>query len=532
MRSWLGVTEGESDEALEAMWVLCGCDYLLDGAEHLGARGVARLLRLLLRSTPSGGRTAVGLVQRLRARMSQPGAAHQAALALQDGGCTGCAKCGHEKHPRRLCPHPDCAEVEGGRRCIPKDEGAECGCGFHASETDRFVARSLEKARSTGGFLPAFDKAVAAFRAERARAREAALVAQRSAGGGLLSWRHRPDVAALSVLLSRLGWSPDTVLGKTMPTLLQWDASHLGAPECILRPRSVRKECGEGGSHGVPSHYAFYVEWEAAAPGGGAEADRYLALVNDKSKKELRALRASLLREHSGELLAEFEDARAAKLAADAAAAARKADKARKAEKAVRGQMHMGSFFPVKAKPALSGGSSQEKSASGRPAEEEEEEADGDASDGSASSDMPHGWRGPPPSSPSKRASPRAGAAGAAGHTTPPKKLRPTTDATPARTPPPPTQSDLSRFLSGAGATPLTVPPPAAAAAAAAGPGAAAAVPRPPRNRSLWTTTGEGHLAAGQELVIDLTFSPEASQRTPTGAGLPQSQDDDVIILS
>jgi len=550
LRDWLGVTEGPAEEALECLWVLAGCDYCLSGAEKLGAKGTHRLLRCLLLPTPRGGRTAAGLAQHLQRRMASPDAAHDAALLLQSKQCSGCPTCGHERHGRSACAHPACASAPAqSARCAPLRAGGACECAWHRAETERFVARSLEKAMDTPGFSAQFAARVGAFRSERARARAAALAAQAAAGGGKLAPSARPSLQALAPLFASLGpdagWAADKVHSKALPALLQWDASHPGGPAApgALRVARVAGACKTGASLGVSSCHAFRVEWAASGGAADAEAQRSLQLMADKP--ELRTLRASLLRSHAAELLAEFE-LRPAK--GGKAAGGKKAGKVAAADAQ---QPRINALFPAIAAPAPRRSASSECT-SGRSARSSGS-GDGDGgggggcesvragaaaggaeSDGgdSSSSDLPPGLPGLPPvgrRAPSAQQDCKRGSPAKAKAATPPKKPK-------AAAQPPqgrrdsmqtPQQAGIARFLAPArrAETPATE---AAAVAAAPPPVAPAAGLRLTSRKQLWRTEADavgGGWRAGDGLCIDLITPPHSQP--------PRSEEaEDVIVLS
>ena len=369
-----------------------GCDYNVDGAEHVGVRGCLRAAQQLLRDTAGaaagGGDT--GLLAALRAAFDAP---VDPALAVLRG-CTGCKRCKHEggTSSRRLkhlasdgCVACGTACADGGGPlrsggCVEAPADAPCSCAWHVAGEARALARVVARAAATPGFVARFDSGVTAFRRETAAAEAAARAAVPPTGR--FAWTQRPDVARLSSLLARLGpgaadkeptgFPAKAVLSKTLSLLLLWDLAHAGAPPACFQLDAVLKRSkvgdklrtGAGGAAGGADAGAaeaddaadddaaecFSVTWRAAAwipaddEAAWKQAEEGLAIAavtgaGASAAKIYRTLPASVLRAHAPAQLAAFvasearaaaeEEAKASKR--EAAAAKRAAANARRA---------------------------------------------------------------------------------------------------------------------------------------------------------------------------------------------------------
>ena len=353
VRSLFGLSsQCDCHETLVAFALLAGCDYAVDGVDGVGAAGVVRALRHLITSLPrnTSSITDAGLLDHIKQ------------LLLPDNGdaskrvqhCTGCQHCGHDSGGSGRVPHSinhrknGCVQCGLTLGCLPKAADASCSCPWHASAEERHVLKVLGKARNTTDFVKLYDGRVAAYSDQRASARAVAQQHVNNAARSdaqLLRWGSRPDIDRLFDIVKVINWNRDTVLRKTLPLLLLWDATHPGAAGratgTCFKVSKVVKPSGEGAACGLPAGTAYMVQW-AAFPDVAQTADVKLALEllskqtkNDaaESKKEkpasedVHVLWTRILRQHAAGLLAACEADCAAKQERKDQAARRKADR-------------------------------------------------------------------------------------------------------------------------------------------------------------------------------------------------------------
>ena len=578
VKACFGVASGDVHEVLVAFALLAGCDYAIDGASGVGAVGVVRALKHMLSTLP--GTDGTGLLAHIKQRLSDPDTDEASQTALKALACTGCLHCGHDsggaskvahssKHKKGGCL--DCGTTLG---CLPKPHGCQaCTCPFHAGSDARHVAKVLDRARKTPGFLQRFDARVATFASELAGARKAALLAVGLAGSSssaLLRWASRPDVDRLSAIMGpggSPGWTRETLLRKVLPLLLLWDATHRDCRAACFKVAKVLKPSGEGAKFGLPPASAFAVEWVARPDLSASQAEdaalgfRLMAKKKEAGQEgggetmaaaDVHVMWTHVLADHCRPLLAACQAEVAAKEAHKAKAAARKAElDAKRAQDALtqpkicallatvqpraaaaspagaarpqgKGTAALGHYDDAMPTPlpTQSGGSSEGyRTAFGLPRDDDEVDGafgataayDSDVEEEEA---LPSGWADRP--SAVKRGSPVKPAAGG----TPPKKAKPS-PARPAAaaTPVPATaqrQSNIGSFFGRQqDPTPATVePPPRGDGPARARSGAA---------RQLGFAAAPGPIT--EEEVVDLTASPQETQAATAAAH-------DVIDLS
>jgi hypothetical protein len=580
VKACFGLSSGDCHEVLVAFALLAGCDYAVDGASGVGAVGVARALKHMLSTLPGDG---TGLLEHIKQRLSDPDTDEASHTALKAVACTGCLHCGHDsggaskvahssKHKRSGCA--GCGTPFG---CLPKPEGMSCACPFHAGSDARHVAKVLDRARKTPGFLQRFDARVAAFKSELASARTAALLAVGSAADGRsssssgrtpLRWASRPDVDRLSAVMGpggTCGWSRDTLFRKILPLLLLWDATHRDCRAACFKVAKVLKPSGEGAKFGLQPASAFAVQWAARPDLSAAQAeDAALGLrLLAKPQKEtaggtdggsengtlaaadVRVMWTHVLDEHCRPLLAACQAEVAAKEAHKAKAAARKAElDARRAQEALTQPKISALLATIQprsaaspggaprpqgkalgpyddamppALPSWSGDNSEGyRTAFGLPRDDDEVDGAAYDSDVEGEEALPSGWADRP--SAVKRGSPVKPSQNG----TPPKKAKPSpARAAAAATPVPATvQRSIRGFLGRQqeDPTPATVEaPPQGAGPARARSGAA---------RQLGFAAAPGPGPITEEEVIDLTASPQDTQKAAAAAG------HDIIDLS
>ncbi|KAA6428448.1 MAG: flap endonuclease GEN protein 1 [Trebouxia sp. A1-2] len=314
IQSMLGIEAGGPD-ALVALSLLCGGDYAVKGAEHVGSRQAIRLVHHLLQ----GCQNDEEVLDKLSDLVADPPDPEMELLSAQ--GCTGCKRCKHagnrkgsiQKHtnhnPCSCCPDDFVQEYQ---TCEAHPE-LPCQCDFHVKEPQRHIDKAVRRIQATPGFTGKAAEAAAAYHKQRQQAATAVeLVRRRYAvpAGQTLSWMKRPDVHKVA---QQLDWlSEDAVRSKLLPLLMQWDLCHPHEAECEFVAEGISKVHVQKADK-EEDCWRYMLRWYRL-PHVNAQLVEADNLWLKKSDSEKRSVKISLVRQHKPELTRMFEQEQRDKL--------------------------------------------------------------------------------------------------------------------------------------------------------------------------------------------------------------------------
>ncbi|KAL0042957.1 hypothetical protein WJX79_005070 [Trebouxia sp. C0005] len=314
IQSMLGIEAGGPD-ALVALSLLCGGDYAVKGAEHVGSRQAIRLVHHLLQ----GCQNDEEVLDKLSDLVADPPDPEMELLSAQ--GCTGCKRCKHagnrkgsiQKHtnhnPCSCCPDDFVQEYQ---TCEAHPE-LPCQCDFHVKEPQRHIDKAVRRIQATPGFTGKAAEAAAAYHKQRQQAATAVeLVRRRYAvpAGQTLSWMKRPDVHKVA---QQLDWlSEDAVRSKLLPLLMQWDLCHPHEAECEFVAEGISKVHVQKADK-EEDCWRYMLRWHRL-PHVNAQLVEADNLWLKKSDSEKRSVKISLVRQHKPELTRMFEQEQRDKL--------------------------------------------------------------------------------------------------------------------------------------------------------------------------------------------------------------------------
>ncbi|DBB04272.1 TPA: hypothetical protein ACH3X1_012770 [Trebouxia sp. C0004] len=314
IQSLLGIEAGGPD-ALVALSLLCGGDYAIKGAEHVGSRRAIRLVQHLLQGCQNDDE----VLDSLSDLVADPPDPEMELLSAQ--GCTGCKQCKHagnrkgsiQKHskhnPCSCCPSDFVLEYQ---TCEAHPE-LPCQCEFHMKEPQRHIDKAVRRIQATPGFTRKAAEAAAAYHKQRQQAATAVEQVRRRyavRAGQALSWIKRPDVQKLA---QQLDWlSEEAVRSKLLPLLMQWDLCHPHQAESEFVAESISKVHVQKADK-EEDCWRYMLRWRRLPHINPqlVEADnKWLK----KSDSEKRSVKMSLVRQHMPELIRMFEQEQRDKL--------------------------------------------------------------------------------------------------------------------------------------------------------------------------------------------------------------------------
>ncbi|KAL0048711.1 hypothetical protein WJX82_009391 [Trebouxia sp. C0006] len=325
IQSMLGIEAGGPD-ALVALSLLCGGDYAVKGAEHVGSRQAIRLVCHLLQDCQNDEE----VLDNLSDLVADPPDPEMELLSAQ--GCTGCKQCKHagnrkgsiQKHTK----HNPCS-------CCPSDFVQEfqtceahpdlpCQCDFHVKEPQRHIDKAVRRIQATPGFTSKAAEAAAAYHKQRQQAVTAVeLVRRRYAvpAGQALSWMKRPDVQKVA---QQLDWlSEEAVRSKLLPLLMQWDLCHPHQAEVEFVAEGISKVHVQKADKDEDC-WRYMLRWRRL-PHVNMQLVESDNLWLKKSDSEKRSVKMSLVRQHMPELISKFEQEQRDKLVKKSKGGQRKA---------------------------------------------------------------------------------------------------------------------------------------------------------------------------------------------------------------